>query len=309
MIEQISWQLVLVIVVIITALVLITKAVFDTFNIKVEYVDLSHITKLNKRVVLLSDQHLGVLKGEKFVRRTVNIINRLGSIDYVFHVGDFSEAVSIDKLEQSFSPYSNIAIPQYAVLGNHDFEQFGNPLTKLIYDKTAYYIKMVESLEKNNIKVIDNMVIDMIDFNLAGLSSRYSNFQDFSIYDGLVANRLNNNRIKESEASKNFVNANNSLSNFKPTITLAHEPYNFDLVPSGVNTLMFSGHTHYGQVEIPIVDKFIVPKDPQYSKLDNYHKGLYTNIDKGSLFIGKGLGESTLPFRFNSSPTIYVIEI
>jgi predicted MPP superfamily phosphohydrolase len=83
-----------------------------------------------------------------------------------------------------------------------------------------------------------------------------------------------------------------------PAILLAHEPFIFPRVPNRI-TLTLSGHTHGGQVDLPLVGPLAAslrwPKEWIYGH----------HVDAGRhLIVSAGLGESFLPVRFRRPPEI-----
>lgn len=88
-----------------------------------------------------------------------------------------------------------------------------------------------------------------------------------------------------------------NLNNYDYKIFMLHYPdkvddilkYNFDLV--------LSGHSHNGQVRLPIIGKIITP-DNSKKYYDPYYK-----IDNTNLYISGGIGNSTLNIRFFNKPS------
>ena len=87
----------------------------------------------------------------------------------------------------------------------------------------------------------------------------------------------------------------------KPTILLTHSPDIFPNIPNNV-FLTLAGHTHGGQIRIPMIGALIVPSDFG----NKYSYGLVNENDK-SMIITKGIGTSILPVRFCCFPEILVI--
>ncbi len=88
------------------------------------------------------------------------------------------------------------------------------------------------------------------------------------------------------------------------TILLAHAP---DIVPwaasAGID-LQLCGHTHGGQIKIPVIGPVVVG-----TKMGRkYHEGIF-QFDKTTLYINRGLGTVMLPLRFLSRPEITVIDL
>jgi predicted MPP superfamily phosphohydrolase len=84
-----------------------------------------------------------------------------------------------------------------------------------------------------------------------------------------------------------------------PVILLAHEPYIFPKVPSRVS-LTLCGHTHGGQVNLPLLDGLRDRSDLTY--------GHIVSNDR-HLIVSAGLGTSVVPVRFLRPPEIVEITI
>jgi predicted MPP superfamily phosphohydrolase len=82
-----------------------------------------------------------------------------------------------------------------------------------------------------------------------------------------------------------------------PVILMCHEPDYADRVVRHPRfplvDLMLSGHTHGGQVRLPIVGPLILP--PMGKK---YIDGLF-HLGHMQLFVNRGIGTVGLPFRLN----------
>ena len=61
---------------------------------------------------------------------------------------------------------------------------------------------------------------------------------------------------------------------------------------------MLSGHSHGGQVRIPLIGKIYTPVGAK-TYYDDYYK-----LDNKEIFVSNGIGTSTLNIRFNSVPSI-----
>lgn len=90
-----------------------------------------------------------------------------------------------------------------------------------------------------------------------------------------------------------------------PAILLAHEPDFADVsAATGRFGLQISGHTHGGQVDIPLIGPPILPEMGK-----KYPSGLY-NVNGMLLYTNRGVGVTTVNARFNCRPeiTIYILE-
>jgi predicted MPP superfamily phosphohydrolase len=88
-----------------------------------------------------------------------------------------------------------------------------------------------------------------------------------------------------------------------PVIVLTHNPDVFPTIPSRVS-LTLAGHTHGGQVAIPLLGRPIVPS--RYGQ--RYAFGLVREDDR-LLYVTPGLGTSIIPVRLGVPPEISVLRI
>lgn len=86
-------------------------------------------------------------------------------------------------------------------------------------------------------------------------------------------------------------------------ILLSHEP-DFALEVQAYIPLQLSGHSHGGQVYLPIIG---APHVPQGA--DAFLRGMYDKADGGRVYVNRGIGMSIVPFRFGSVPELTVVEI
>ncbi len=89
-----------------------------------------------------------------------------------------------------------------------------------------------------------------------------------------------------------------------PVILLAHEPDFADIsAPTGRFVAQLSGHSHGGQVRLPIIKRLVLPI---YGR--RYVAGLY-DVDGMQLYVNRGLGMVGMPFRFMARPEITVFTL
>ena len=89
----------------------------------------------------------------------------------------------------------------------------------------------------------------------------------------------------------------------EPVLLLTHNPDVFPEVPARV-TLTLAGHTHGGQVKLPVLGTPVVPS--RYGR--RYAAGLVVEDGK-RLFVTPGLGTSILPVRFGVPPEISLLTL
>lgn len=85
-------------------------------------------------------------------------------------------------------------------------------------------------------------------------------------------------------------------------IGLFHEPEAYDVIDSSC-TLSLAGHTHGGQVRIPGIHPFWVPRGS-----GRFVEGWYQN-GQTHLFVSRGLGTSLYPIRFLARPELALIAV
>jgi predicted MPP superfamily phosphohydrolase len=88
-----------------------------------------------------------------------------------------------------------------------------------------------------------------------------------------------------------------------PVILFTHNPDIFPRVPARVS-LTIAGHTHGGQVNLPLLGRPIVP-----SQFDQRYAAGHIVENGRNLFVSTGLGTSILPIRFRVPPEIVVVTI
>ena len=224
------------------------------------------------RIAALSDLHIGSpFVGLNKLKRVVTETNRtrpdvtvlLG--DYVIRGvagGHFVEPEPIARELQLLDP----PLGTFAVLGNHD----------RWYDAS----RVSAAFASRGIQLLENRAARIRwhrgEFWLAGLQDLWSGRPDVA---GTLAS----------------VPAGAAL------ICMTHNPDLFPSIPSVVN-LTLAGHTHGGQVNLPLIGAPIVPS--RYG--DRFVAGL---IEQGGrrLFVTTGIGTSVLPVRFRVPPEISVL--
>lgn len=88
-----------------------------------------------------------------------------------------------------------------------------------------------------------------------------------------------------------------------PVILITHWPDPFEGVPPRV-ALTLAGHTHCGQVDLPLIGRPILPSPGSY----RWPCGLYYEGGR-PLFVTGGVGVSILPVRFRAPPEIVIVTL
>ncbi|MET0754277.1 MAG: metallophosphoesterase [Pyrinomonadaceae bacterium] len=244
------------------------------------------------KIVAISDIHGGSrgVTPEK-IRLVVEKANEQNA-DLIVLLGDYVSQAHEDKpyRERSLKmPVSEIAdnlkglqakLGVYAVLGNHDGfhgdEKISAELERVGIDVLENEIK---SIEKNGQK-----------FRLLGLKDHLK-INNWSTFDSDVRSVL-----AKSEQVGDI-------------IVLEHSPDVFEILLSK-NTLgkdfklMLAGHTHGGQIWLPVLGTPVVPST--YGQKYSYGHIREKDAD---IFVTSGIGTSILPVRFMMPPEIAVLTI
>lgn len=231
------------------------------------------------KIVHITDLHYDTTVFEKELENLVNETNNLNP-DIVVFTGDLFDSEETYDKDILITYLSKIEskIGKYAISGNHD---------KLIED---FY----EVIEKSGFVNLDNKY-ELIYYNsnepiiISGISSNYEDSSNIA------------DKTKEFDEYINNLNEND----IKPiySILLIHEPDFVDNINIDNYDLILSGHSHLGQVRLPIIGKLYTP----YGSLKYYDE--YYKIKNSDLYISGGIGTSWMKFRLFNKPSINLYRI
>ncbi|GAA0367269.1 metallophosphoesterase [Bacillus horti] len=194
------------------------------------------------------------------------------AIDVVLIGGDLTEkGASLDVVKQHVQFFTSLA-PTYFVWGNHDYEADDRELDLL--------------LQLSGVHILDNRAISFE----AGEDRLW-----LLGVDDLSRNRAQlHYALLDIEQSPGF------------RIVLAHDPkIVLSIEKEHQIGLVFSGHTHGGQIRIPFIGSKIF--GAFYSK---YSAGFYPFKEKGlTLFISQGAGTSHIPLRLGTESELHLFTI
>lgn len=197
--------------------------------------------------------------------------------DYVAGMGHFRTAIV--PMREWSAALSKLSAPLgvYAVLGNHDW------WTDAEGCRTA--------LSGNGIPVLENearklKMLDGPEFWLAGLGDQLA-----------ILGRGRITGVDDLPATMR------QITDEAPVILLAHEPDIFPEVPARVS-LTLSGHTHGGQVRLPLIGSPVVP-----SRFGQRYAYGHIVEQNRHLVVSGGLGCSIMPVRFGVPPEIVMLEL
>ncbi len=232
---------------------------------------------LGLRIAQLSDIHLDEYTEPYFLEEVVKHVNSLAP-DVVLLTGDFVTRGSLTFVAANHAAQRCAGILQtllcperYAVLGNHDV--------------TVGAALVTSALQSHGVPVLRNRFVTLTrggdSLYLGGTADPGTDLPDLNL---AIPKRASG-----------------------PVILMAHAPDFADIVvahPRGANVdLMLSGHSHGGQIKLPLIGPMVLP--PMGRK---YAEGPY-QLGPMQLYVNRGIGTVGLPFRLNCPPEISVFTL
>ena len=217
------------------------------------------------RLVQISDIHLGTWINKASLDIVVDKVNQL-TPDLIAITGDFVSFAAEDFTNDLVGALRKLTPKDacVAILGNHDY--WTNP----------HIIRWV--LKESAIIDLSNDVFSV---------QRQEAFLHLVGIDDFLINLDKLGRVLDQ------------LPDDGAAILLAHEPDFADVSAASRRfDLQLSGHTHGGQIVIPVLGRLILP-----SRGQKYPSGRYL-INGMILYTNRGLGTTWLRFRYNCPPEI-----
>jgi predicted MPP superfamily phosphohydrolase len=223
------------------------------------------------RILQFSDIHLGHFFDNE---RLAAVIERLGSLyaDLICFTGDLFDVNIGNDSERTTSQLATLEAPlgKWACLGNHDYWAGSSPVTRI--------------LEKADFQVLNNASQTI---RRGGETIRIAGIDDW------LKGKPNLDLAVGGPPDSEF------------TLLLAHEPDIADLTQRYPVDLQLSGHSHGGQISLPVISSFAAP--PKGRK---YIAGLYEFPGSGlKLYTNRGIGTTIIPFRLFCRPEITVFTL
>ena len=228
------------------------------------------------RVLHLSDIHLDEFTEPFFLRRAIRDINALAP-DIILITGDFiTHGPPRHRPERSIytcaESLRGLTCPiRLAVMGNHDSAVGARFIARVLRERgTPVLINQSARIARNGQHLW-----------VAGVEDPATSRPDLA------------------RALPRDVDA--------PVILMAHAPdYADDVLahPLGHHVdLMLSGHSHGGQVRLPLIGPVILPPMGEKYVEGHFQLGML------QLYVNRGLGSVGVPFRFNCPPEITVLTL
>jgi len=245
--------------------------VYEVNNIQVEKIEIEN-DKLpselrNKTIVFLTDIH-STTYTEKM--RKVSVIVDEINPDYILLGGDYvdKDFSSLEGLEYFIGELKKPNRKVFAVLGNHE-HWYSTPE------------RITVMFARNNVILLNNEHAELCDnsscFTIIGVDDPYTGYDDLN-------------------------KAMRGVDYSQYRILLAHSPDVIDKINSHQADLILAGHTHGGQVNIPILRSLWIPS--KYG--EKYTNGMF-EINGDELYVSRGIGEA-YGIRFLCPPEITIIK-
>ena len=220
-----------------------------------------------KKLVFISDVHLGPFISEKRVQHVVKRINSLHP-DIILLGGDYID-MKAKYIAPVFNALKDLKAPigKFGVLGNHEFIE--NPQ------------QVIRSFKLSDIKLCDN-------------ASYWIKEGTDSIKIGGVGDLWESDQCIENTVG--------DVTEADFCILLSHNPDYMETLKTNKVDLMLSGHTHGGQVTLFGLWAPLLPSEFG----QKYRYGL-KKIRNTQLYITSGVGVVGVPFRFFCRPEIVEI--
>ena len=261
------------------------RSYYDYKNVKVEeriyYLNSQKKDLEGLKIAFISDIQIDRFNKEDRVQNYINKVNELNA-DIVLAGGDFISG------DSNYIPVvasiagrikSNLGV--YSAIGDHDFAGF-----KKEYFRSLDSVK--SALKANNVKMIDNgnllFYVNESMIKITFLSNTYIKAFDEMIFDSLARSN--------PEADLKILVAH------QPEENVAKKAMSY-----GYN-LYLTGHTHGGQINFLFPFKRISPVmfETKFISGDFWFDGML-------MIVNRGLGMSTMPIRYHSTPEITLIRI
>lgn len=221
------------------------------------------------RIVQLSDLH-----NETFPDGNGQLISLTARAkpDMIFITGDMLDSGKTDiPAALNVAEQAAAIAPVYYVTGNHEA-------------RIGEYRAFEQSLEELGVMVLRNRTVQLEKdgkvLNIAGVD-------DPAFFDADDEEKIMDMILDQLDAEG-------------CTLLLSHRPELFDAYAEYDIALTFSGHTHGGQIRLPLIGGLYGPHQGFFPEYDG---GLYQKAHS-AMIVSRGIGNSLFPFRVNNDPEV-----
>lgn len=240
-------------------------------RLKTVEIDIPKLTK-PVQIAQLSDVHIGHFRGERNLRRLVQIVNKTEA-QMVVITGDMFESF-YNLNHETLRPLADLKVPVFFVSGNHDMYVDVDSVKQLMRDA--------------GVNVLENSMMECCNIQIVGLDyMRPDDHTPDHMHAGVGIRTIENTL------------PNIALDSTKPTILLHHNPVGAEYAEKAGIDLYLAGHTHGGQ---------LFPVTLLNDRIFNFNRGLYRH---GSLQIYTSEGSGTFgpPMRIGTQSEVTLIKL
>ena len=236
------------------------------------------------RLVQLSDIHNQATEGPGN-NQIISSVQKLQP-DIITITGDLfdGDRTNIPNNLQLVKELTSIA-PVYMVLGNHEFANDD-------------YIKLIQLVEEAGAQVMRN---ELVTINDPGAPITIIGLDDPAAWGWPLSYKA---QEQLTAKTLNKIMALPEFNSTSPRLILAHRPELWPQYLLADPLVILSGHTHGGQIRLPLIGAIYVPNQPL---LAQYDEGIFTKANS-YLIISRGLGNSFINCRFDNYPQIVTID-
>ena len=212
------------------------------------------------RVAHLTDFHRSCHTSDLVLRQAVEAANAAHP-DLILLTGDY-----VTKDPADIAPCARIIAPLRAplgvcaILGNHDYSADGPAVERHLKDLGFQVLLNRSMLLPNGLRIVG----------------------------------LDDDRYRRTDVLKAFL----EVGVDEPTLVMAHNPALVEELAER-ECIVFSGHTHGGQVRVPVLTK----REIRRIGAKHYAQGWYT-VGKARLYVNRGLGQVGIPLRLFCRPEL-----
>ena len=224
------------------------------------------------RIGIISDIHIGGMHvPAKRVEKLVADMNELKP-DLVLLPGDFvGTHLSLEEASDEFNAEIKKGVGYLANLKAPAFAVLGNH--DALYDRET----MTRMIEATGLTLLENKAVIFGGICLVGLGDYKTSFADRAAY--------------------------NTCPKGMPPIAFTHSPQAWESFRSDT-VLAIAGHTHGGQVNLPIYGRRV-----NSTNLGPEHSYGFSKLGGVDVFVSAGVGTSILPVRFRAPPEVVLITL
>lgn len=237
------------------------------------------IPGLDPRLEGFTILHLSDLHQKRFGQEQSRLLRAIGEHEYhiVAITGDVLDYPTPHDFEPTRELLAGLGAPVFFVFGNHDYPT---------------YQRLSEALMEAGVDVLEN-TWSQVDhagaiIQVAGVHDPHWTKNNYSTWL-----RTDLNQALKGIDSSQF------------TLLLSHSPGILDAAAEAKIPLVLTGHTHGGQIKIPLLG---APTTASGKWFDKYVQGLYRQGNT-QLYIHRGLGTTAMPLRFLSRPEIVFLRL